>query len=388
MRIRSRQKGLSLVEVMIAMAIGSVITVGTVQLFVANSETHRLMLGQSRMQESARFSLDFIARSIRQAGYRGCFSNNEALSTTIDPADNLPYEFDLRFGVQGFDSSGVGLWSPALTALPQTTSGGVDTNLYYQLLDGAPAAVLTARNEGAGNGIDIDAVLPGTDVLTLRTMRHEDTEARLDLLLGATDDIVVNDPPGGMNLAIDDMAVIHDCEKATIFRVTSISTSAGLSTIGHDTGDTDDARNSFNTLALKNSFDTDAAVTSIESVTYFVAPGLGQNAQGNTPLSLWRKNGLTAPIELVEGVEDLQILYGVSTDDDNTPNQYVVANAVSDWKDVTTIRITVVVNSVDDTGGTSPPTQTCAVQTCFTGETYDGLMRRAFTQTIKLRNTS
>ena len=67
-------KGFSLVELVIALALGSVVTAGVVQLFVANSETHNLLVGQSRMQESARFALDFIGRQVRQAGYRGCFA--------------------------------------------------------------------------------------------------------------------------------------------------------------------------------------------------------------------------------------------------------------------------------------------------------------------------
>ena len=62
--------GFSLVELMISLALGSVVTAGVVQLFVANSETHTLVNGQSRMQESARFALEFIGREVRQAGYR------------------------------------------------------------------------------------------------------------------------------------------------------------------------------------------------------------------------------------------------------------------------------------------------------------------------------
>ncbi len=387
--LKRLQSGLSLVEVMIAMAIGSVITVGVVQLFVANSETHRLMMGQSRMQESARFALDFMSRSIQQAGYRGCFSKNEIINTPITPPDNLPYEVDIRFGIQGFDASGVNLWSPALTMLPQTTAGGADTNVYYQSIEAGFQPALTAAGRGAGTGIDIAAVVSGTDVLTLRGLDQQDEEARVNALLGANDPVVVNDPPDGLDIMQDEMAVIHDCEKATIFRVTSISAPAGgLITIGHTTGNTGNLRNWFNTLAVKNSFNIDASVTAVQSDTYFIAPGAGENAQGSTPLSLWRKSGITAPVELVEGVEDLQVLYGISTDGDNTPNQYVVANFVTNWKEVTTIRVTVVVNSIDDVGGTSTPTHGCAIQECIPDEAYDGLVRRAFTQTIKLRNTS
>jgi type IV pilus assembly protein PilW len=64
-------KGLSLVELMISLLVGSIITAGVVQLYSANSETYRLVAGQSRMQESARFALAFIERDVQKAGNMG-----------------------------------------------------------------------------------------------------------------------------------------------------------------------------------------------------------------------------------------------------------------------------------------------------------------------------
>jgi type IV pilus assembly protein PilW len=369
------QKGLSLVEVMIAMVIGSVITAGVIQLFVSNSETHRVMVGQSRMQESARFALEFIGRSVRQAGYRGCFSSNDELHTTIDPVGNIPYEYNINNGVQGYEAVGAGVWAPVLSTLPRSDEDGntnKDVNVYS-----------TGAGEGKGNGIVIDSVISGSDVITLRGMVMQNLEARLINLLGVTDDIVVNVPSDGLNLLTDHLAVIHDCEKATVFRVTSANTAAGLMTIGHDTDDADAVANSIDNLALKNSFDIDASLSAIVSNTFFLAPGASE-----TSLSLWWKSGLAAPVELVEGVEDLQFLYGVSTDTDTVPNQYLTANQIADWKEVTTIRVTIVVNSVEDVGGTSTPTQGCDIQACYDPDVFDGLIRRSFTQTINLRNTS
>jgi type IV pilus assembly protein PilW len=362
------QKGLSLVELMISLSVGSVITLGCVQLFSSNSETYKLMMGQSRMQESSRFALDFIADSVQRAGYRGCFSNNEQLYWTIGDADDLPYEYDLRFGVQGYDASGEDLWSPTLADL--------DT-------------VYVADTE-----IDTDAVVSGTDVLTLRNLQQRDIEMRLsDPMASSQDDVLLVAPAGGMSelgFGADEFAVIHDCEKATIFLVTGINDTenAPSITIEHDTDDVHVRRNTFMTLAIRNSFGDDAMMSAIESHTFYIAPGEGENNNGNNPMSLWRKSGITAPVELVEGVEDLQILYGVSTDGDSTPNQYVVANFVADWKEVTTIRLSVVVNSVDDVGAFSTPTHGCEIQFCYDGEVFDGLSRRSFTQTIMLRNSS
>lgn len=368
------QKGLSLVELMISLAVGSIITVGIAQLFSANSDTYKVMMGQSRMQEGARFALDFIARDVQKAGYRGCFSSNEQLYWTIlDPA-NMPYEFDLRFGIQGYDATGVNLWSPALDNIPDDDEGFV-----------------------ANTGIDKDAIITGTDVLTLRNITQQDVEVRLAIDMPTSrEDIQVVAPAEGVSgLGFDelDLALIHDCEKATIFHVTGIDESANTPniTIEHSLDPVDVWRNSFQTLAIKNSFESDAYLSGIETHTYFIAPGTGENSSGNAPLSLWRKSGTSVPIELVEGVENLQVLFGVSTDGDLTPNQYVRANNIADWKEVTTVRVTVVVNTVDDVGGSMTPTHTCDVQTCYQGEPangIDGLMRRSFTQTIMLRNRS
>jgi len=374
------QKGLSLVELMISLVIGSVIMVGIVQLFSANSDTYSVMIGQSRMQESARFALDFISRDIRKAGYRGCYSSNDQLYFTIFDEADMPYEFNLSNGIQGYDASGVGLWSPNLDELPKTI-GATNTNVFV-----------------AGTGIDTDTILSGTDVLTLRNMRQQDIENRLAVKMDTSQDpIQLVSPPGGIDglgFKALDMALIHDCEKATVFHVTGIdnTTNAPDITVFHTLDPVDPWRNSFLTLALKNSFNDDAAVSGIETNTYFIAPGAGQNSSGDTPLSLWRKAGTSVPVELVEGVENLQILFGVSTDGDRVPNQYFVANQVVSWTDVTTVRVTVVANTIDDVGGSSPPTHTCAIQTCPVGESptvgVDGLMRRTFTQTVMLRNSS
>ena len=373
---RSLQKGLSLVELMISLTVGSVITAGVVQLFSANSETYGVMTGQSRMQESARFSLDFIGRDIYKAGYFGCFSSNEQLFWTAASGDDIPYEFDLRSGLEGYNASAVDrAWNPVLDDLP-TTVNGTNTNVFED-----------------GNGINTDDIVSGTDVITIRSLSQQDVEARLKQeLIKAADINVVKPDDFELGIEEGDLAMIHDCEKATIFQVTGLADETDEIFFEHDVDEEGVPwDNSFAELAIKNSFGTDAYVSAIETNTYFIAPGQGENNSGQAPLSLWRKSGTTSPVELVEGIENLQILYGVSTDDDLTPNQYVSSINDVSLKDVVTIRVTVVANSIDDVGGSSAPTHGCIIQNCYTGEdeaAIDGLIRRAFTQTFMLRNRS
>jgi len=405
---RSVVTGFSLVELMIALALGSVVISGVVQLFVANSETHTLLVGQSRMQESARFTLDFVGRQVRQASYRGCFSGNVNLHTSMGPATTpfIPYEFDLRLGIQGFNDAGIDSWNPALTVLPNTEADFPMSNVLNTVFK-------TTYGYGAGNGIDLDEVISGTDVVTFRHISQLD--ARLGGYLDAdnstiygtmptsTEPMVVGIQAGWSEFDQDHLAMVHDCEKATIFRVTTSNPwgrNTDLSpmaspisrdlTVGHDTSSPDTTQNIFDRLALVNTFEVDAAVSAIESHTFFIAPGEGVNNAGNHPLSLWRKSGLEAPIELIEGVEDLQLVYGIDTDEDGVPNQYLQANFVpaNGWTNVATVRVSVVVNSIDDVGSTaSLPTHGCDIQDCITDEDYDGLIRRSFTQTIQMRNS-
>ena len=372
---RIRTAGFSLIELMISLALGAVVTVGIIQLFSANSDTYNLLQGQSRMQESARFAFSFIGRDIREAGYMGCFSTSTDVYTTLASPNYIPYEFDLRYGVQGYDATGTNAWTPSINPLPSTVNG-TDTNVYS-----------TPAGDGTGNGIDTSKLASGSDIITLRQMSLTGYQLAQDMS-GSTGDPVVGTPSNGFEFKTNYEAVIEDCEKATIFKITALTANtpaAGETTFGHaiETGNT---ANATMRIAKMNSFQSDAYVGAIETNTYYVAPGAGVNTSGNPIMALWRKSGLDAPVELVDGVEDMQILYGVDTNSDGAPNQYVPANFVVDWNTVKTVRVSLVVNSIDDVGGTTSPTLGCAVQGCIAGKSYDGLIRRTFTQTFDLRN--
>lgn len=367
-----RQAGITLIETMISLTLAAVVMVGVMQLFVANSETYNMLVGRSRMQDSARFALSFMARAIRSAGYKGCYSTNQGVVTTINPADNLPYEFDIRTNIQGFNSTAPGTWAPDMTAILPSTTGG---------LYSPPSGIAN------GTGIDTATIVFGTDILTTRSLSLN--EARLIQPPAAqTGPLIVRVPAGGLGFQLDHLAMISDCNNATIFRVTSVALNTpnpGEATIGHDMADADIYQNTFLRLATLNSFETtDAQVNAIDTNIFYIAPGTGVNNRGNTPLSLWRKVGIQVPFELVEGVENLQLLFGQDTDNDGAPNRYVPGNQVTNT--VVTLRVSITVNSVDDVGATSAPTFGCGIQDCIPNVTYDGLIRRTFTETIQLRN--
>ena len=52
-------RGFSLVELMVAILLGALITTGIVQMFSSNQENYQVLTGQSRMQENGRFAIEF-----------------------------------------------------------------------------------------------------------------------------------------------------------------------------------------------------------------------------------------------------------------------------------------------------------------------------------------
>ena len=64
------EKGFSIVELMIAMLLGGLITLAAVQLFGTNQRTFQLQQGLTDVQEQGRFALDYISRDLRMMGLR------------------------------------------------------------------------------------------------------------------------------------------------------------------------------------------------------------------------------------------------------------------------------------------------------------------------------
>ena len=77
------------------------------------------------------------------------------------------------------------------------------------------------------------------------------------------------------------------------------------------------------------------------------------------------------PTTLMEGVTDFQVEYGIDTNGDSLADQYVNADAVTNWATVHAIRIVMTTNSIDKVGAASA-TANRLTQTYY--------------QTIELRN--
>jgi type IV pilus assembly protein PilW len=68
--MRSRQRGLSLIELMVAMVIGLFLILGVTQIFISNQRSYLFQQGQVGNQENGRFTLALLSQELLKAGYR------------------------------------------------------------------------------------------------------------------------------------------------------------------------------------------------------------------------------------------------------------------------------------------------------------------------------
>ena len=340
------QTGMTLIEIMIALLIGAFLLGGVLQIFSGSQQTYRMQENLSRLQENGRFALDFLADDLRMAGFIGC-NSQAVLTNTLNTPTSFLYHFNNP--VDGFEATSATAWTPAINAAITSPLGGSD--------------VVTLRRADDTQSFTVIAQASGTDGLTLDATATTTNLKSAGFLNSA----------GANNCAI---AVVADCSAVAVFQVSAIAGSV----LSHTTGGSCSPGNSTNDLGniYKN-----GQVYPINTISYYVRTGTGGSP------SLYRKIGSNDAQELVEGIEQIQVLYGEDTNADGTPNYYVKANNVADMSKVVSIRISLLAATLDDNLTVQPMPYTyngVTITTISTPAVTDRKIRRVFTATIALRN--
>lgn len=380
----AQQKGLSLVEIMITLAISSLLITGMVQVFSQSKASYQLQEGLGRMQENARFALDFLARDIRQAGYIGCKQDIDTLENRVL---NTPGSFNPLSGIQGWEfTGGTGTATGSNYALNANEAKAIAThgnNLGWQ-------GWMTASGEDA-----LDSrpkAISGSDIMRIWYTMPE--SARILSFDNAPDWdtptlITVHD-----NNAINpgDIVLLSDCQSASLMQVCSIE-KAGVHSrlfiayqgrhcsLGNRPG------------ALPVTLASNAEITPITSRTYFI--GKKSHPAGNSPslyyanLNASKNDASTGRAEeLIEGVENMQILYGEDTDNDKQVNIYHPANQVSNWRRVIALKIGLLMHTVREVDTQTHGGSYNVNGTNISIPIEDRRPRKVFNMTILLRNRS
>ncbi|HET8700841.1 MAG TPA: PilW family protein [Nitrococcus sp.] len=326
--------GFSLVEIMIALTLSLLLLGAVFQIFISAKASYRMNEGLAQIQETGRFATDLLASAIRMAGYQGCMTLDQITPHIIvanPPADLQIYD---------------------------------------------PANVITGQNDLAASNT-LGAVA-GSDSLTIRGASA--VGARLTGNMSADNaNIQIDSNPGGFKQ--NDILMITDCASADIFRATSVSNSSGSSTVTIAHADSTNTDN-----RLSKAYQGNARVMQFIATTYFVKDTGRKNEAGDPIYSLYVQRLGGTPVELATGVDSMQVLYGVDTNADGSVDEYVNAGAVTDFTDVISARVALLVRSVEPTS--TQPESASYTLLDKTVTTDDRYLRKAFTLTATARNRS
>jgi type IV pilus assembly protein PilW len=334
--------GFSLTELMVAMALSLVLLAGTLVVFTSGRESYVNIDHLSRVQENGRYAIDQILRDLRAAGYNGCVKT-PTTTTTLNTPTALAWNFNAP--VAGFNGSAT-VWSPALDAS------------------------LTGFSPTVNN-----------DVLVIRMPKAGVIAGRVTTLMAAGTSAIAVTATTPAPVALNDTVMVSNCEARAYFEVTGYSTAGTVGTITHAASAATTYSPGNASADVVTAFGPGSEVIPVMTNTYFIAPSTATATIG----SLWRKPS-TGPVEeLVEGVNSLQIMYGIDTDNDQQVNTYVTAQGVTDWATVISVRVALLIQSLEEYGS-SKDNKTYTVLGVSAGPFNDSRLRQLFTATATLRN--
>jgi type IV pilus assembly protein PilW len=332
--------GYSLLELLIAMAVGIFVIGSTLSFFTMSKKINRSQHETSLLRENADFALTEIVEDIQLAGYFGCAtrSDESTFINVLNEADDFEWDFSrvIHGSEYGFDEDTDAIaWTPALDA--------------------------SLTNPVRG------------DIITLRYADRRE----YDVVSHDSADAGMIRTTAGNSLKQYDFILATDCETSSIFQKTSgnytqrVDHATGVGTPGNASTDLGRTYTSENGRLMK-----------LNSVTYYIRNNVNDNP------ALYQKVNSGNVREVIEGIEDLQFVYGVDTDGDNSVNQYDTADTVdanNNWDNVLAVRVELLARSINS--GVTPQNQPQSY--FFNGQEFnpnDTYQRLSVSADVSLRN--
>ena len=356
-------QGFTVVELMVAMLLGLFLLGGILSVYLTGKQTYRATQGLAQIQGNLRFTMDMFSRDLRMAGYMPC-RYQENLSTVIN---------------------GNSWWQ----------------NIFDQTVQGFEGGVSTFPTEITGS----EVLAPGSDAVAI--FKSDGFQVGVDsYTLGTPGTINVSNPIPNGALSVGEIAIVCDSHQAALFQISDLNAnSVQISTANNiDPGNcvtnlgSTDAQTCSDPSGFEEYQFTNAANNALlvrySPVIYYVAvsdenPGVlalkrlylqARDESGTETAVMWQE-------ELLQGVETMQIRYGIDTNDDQVANRFVRANNISanDWEDVVSIKLGLLFISGDQVSS-QLDNKTYNVAGELITAPGDRRMRQVANYTISLRN--
>jgi len=393
--LRSHTKGITLVELLIAMAISAILLVGVGTIYGNSKRTYNIDAEFAQLQENARIAMKYIVEDIRMAGFIGCAWNNGNPSSFECMVNETSYACNTATaGVDGYDAANT-------AAMVGTAKEMLDANADYKLDIGATSD--WSNNNGAATtnlaslfGTTGQEPVAGSDIVILRhgagggVKMTDNNDSGIFWIENQNNAGIVNNCHAPAGICEGDILLVSDCSKARVFQVTNLEDPSDVK-INHAASGTPGNRApaSWGGSSDKNyHFDEeDSEIMKFRSYAYYV----GNSSRNNEPV-LYRNNGIAGSDseELVEGIENLQILYGIDDNNNGVADRYTSANNVDfadqENKPIVSIRVSMLVRSKENVVGGANKQETYTLATTPIKTISDRRLRKVFTTTVKIRN--
>ncbi len=356
--LRYKQKGLTLVEMMIAFTLSMVLVLGLLQIFDSNKKSFSLQSGIARLQENGRIGLEFLGRDFRSAGFMGCatggFGSN--FTNNVDVTKYSDSVLKAALGLFDGDQSIIGFNDITVIPVPST-------------LD----------DMGLSMGTAVGNVVSGTDAIFIqgvspcdggKVLEHNNNSAQLKI-----------EDAAACGLNKNDIVVVSNCNTADAFGITDNPLTGGGAAAA---GDTLAHGSNLNVSPkLANAYDDDSYLYTMKSVFFYIGNGVSGEP------ALFMKSLLSAAsatpyqtMELAEGIENMQLLYGEDQNGDGSVDRYLTSDLVADMNAVIAIKVALLARSEDRA-------TTIRKDVFFAGATVvapDLRFRVPFESTVTIRN--
>ena len=123
-----RNRGFTIIELMVTLAISSVLVLGAVTFLASADQTNRLQSAISGLSVSGRFGLEQLSRDIRMSGYRNSAWTTGPLVNVITATDGLPANGGDSIALF-FEGARDCTFAPAVAGIVSNTYRVVDGNL-------------------------------------------------------------------------------------------------------------------------------------------------------------------------------------------------------------------------------------------------------------------
>ena len=317
-----KQKGTSLVELMIALSLGAILSFGVVNLFLQSKTSFYQDEQTAQLQENGRWALRYVVRELSMTGFLGGILDGEAVTSTL--------------AVTGDCAAG---WAN-------------DTSAALEHLDDVTDTEATTAYGCLSSG----EVQPGTDVLALR--RTKDSPHVED------GTVAVTPTNNTLYLRVQDFGA-----SSTLVQGSDITTADKTAGSNVDV------------------WQYQPQLLFIRSYSFADGDGIPTLCRKSLTTST-SALALDATECLVEGIENLQVEFGLDTSNplDFVPDYYEVAPTAAELETAVTARIYVLSRSINEVAGyTNDKTYTLGSNTVAAAN--DGYYRRVLQTTVMLRNS-